>query len=206
MLSLLASNPLYFLLFAAALVIAITIHEFAHAWTANRLGDPTPRLQGRITLNPLRHLDPVGTLAMVLTGFGWGKAVEFDPYNLKNPRRDTAIIAVAGPVSNMILAILLSLAIHLLPLPQLFQVFAVVLIGLNVSLAIFNLLPIHPLDGGKILVGILPKETAMEWDRINHQFGIFILLALLLPLGNTQSPASYLIQPIIRMIQNILIP
>src|SRR3972149_935093 len=97
-----------------ALIVAITIHEFSHALAAERLGDPTPRLQGRLTLNPLKHLDPIGTILLILVRFGWGKPVQFDPFNLRHPRRDSAIISIAGPVSNAIVAILASLLIQAL--------------------------------------------------------------------------------------------
>ncbi|MEK7065464.1 MAG: site-2 protease family protein, partial [Patescibacteria group bacterium] len=99
MLDQLATNPLGFLFWLIALVVAITIHEFSHAYAADRLGDPTPRLQGRLTLNPLAHLDPLGTLMLLIARFGWGKPVVFDPFNLRHPRRDAAIISFAGPLS-----------------------------------------------------------------------------------------------------------
>ena len=102
--STLFSNPFLFLLEIIALVSALTFHEFAHAWMADKLGDPTPRLQDRLTLNPAKHLDPLGTLLLLVAGFGWGKPVEFDPFNLRHPRRDTALIALAGPVSNILMA------------------------------------------------------------------------------------------------------
>ena len=103
MLGVLFNNPLSFLFWLVALAMAITIHEFAHAYTADRLGDPTPRLQGRLTLNPLAHLDPLGTLMLLLVRFGWGKPVQFDPFNLKNPRKDGALISLAGPASNLLI-------------------------------------------------------------------------------------------------------
>src|SRR3990172_8857289 len=96
-------NPVEFIFGLVALIVAITIHEFSHAAAAERLGDPTPRLQGRLTLNPLAHLDPLGTLMLILIRFGWGKPVQFDPYNLRHPRRDSAIISLAGPTSNIVL-------------------------------------------------------------------------------------------------------
>src|SRR3989338_2044892 len=113
MLDLLFSNPLVFAAAALSLLAAITVHEFAHAYAADRLGDPTPRLQGRLTLNPLVHLDPIGTLLLFVIGFGWGKPVQFDPYNLENPKRDAAIISFAGPVSNLILATIAALIFNL---------------------------------------------------------------------------------------------
>src|SRR3989339_703849 len=148
MLDFLFTTPLIFFSWIAALLFAITIHEFAHAWTADRLGDPTPRLQGRITLNPIAHLDPLGTLMLILFRFGWGKPVQFDQFNLKNPRRDAALISLAGPASNIASAIVLSLILQLtgtvLPL-ILTEAIIPTFIVLNVLLAIFNLIPIHPL-------------------------------------------------------------
>lgn len=205
MFGLLFSNPLLFTLEAVSLVAALTIHEFAHAWMADRLGDPTPRAHGRLSLNPRCHLDPLGTLLLLFIGFGWGKPVEFDPYNLQHPRRDTALIALAGPASNILIAILLSLSIHLLPLPGIFATLVVFTIHISLVLAIFNLIPIHPLDGGKILIGFLPKEIAMEWDDMLHRYGMIILLFLIFPFGNSQSPVSYLISPIVEGLLKLLL-
>src|SRR3989338_3130137 len=109
MISSLFSNPLLLIIYLISLLVAITIHEFSHAYFADKLGDPTARLMGRISLNPLVHLDPLGTLMLFLVGFGWGKPVQFDPFNLANPRRDAAVISFAGPLSNIILANALSL-------------------------------------------------------------------------------------------------
>lgn len=206
MLSLL-SHPLFFVLNAIALLISLTIHECAHAVVADRLGDPTPSLQGRITLNPLAHLDPLGTLLLFVTGFGWGKPVVFDPYNLKNPRKDAALIALAGPASNFILAGVLSLILHLIPLTSTWaSLFLVPLIVVNISLALFNLIPVHPLDGGKILLGFIPEDLAREWDHILSQYGSFILLFLILPLYNGVSAVSYLLAPIRTVILQFLLP
>src|SRR3989344_4785860 len=105
----LLTNPIELLFIVPTLLIAITVHEFAHAFSADRLGDPTPRLQGRLTLNPLAHLDPLGTIMLFLVRFGWGKPVQFDPFNLRNPRRDAAIISLAGPLANVVLATISSL-------------------------------------------------------------------------------------------------
>jgi Zn-dependent protease len=204
------SNPISFLFFTMALLVAITIHEFAHAWTADRLGDPTPRLQGRLTLNPFVHLDPIGTLMLLLIGFGWGKPVEFDPYNLKNPRRDAAIISLAGPVSNITLASILATILRFTSNP--FSPYATIssiiepFIFLNVALAVFNLIPIHPLDGGKILVGLLPQEEALNIDRFLNQYGMILLFFLILPIYNGESLISVMISPIINIILSIFIP
>jgi len=188
---------------ALALLIAITIHEFAHALAADKLGDPTPRSQGRLTLDPRAHLDLWGTLMIIFTHIGWGKPVEFDPYNLKNPQRDTAIISLAGPAANLLLATALALFIKILPVDFFFPIAAIV-IEINVMLAIFNLVPVHPLDGSKLLVAFLPKHTAYEYDKFMHRYGIFVLLALILPWGGI-SPVSQLIWPVINFIVNFLI-
>lgn len=201
------------ILWILAFAVAITIHEAAHAWMADRLGDPTPRLDGRLSLNPLVHYDPVGTtLLLVLVvmralgfpviPFGWAKPVVFDPYNLGHPRRDAALISFAGPFANLALAIVLSILARVTLSPVLFLPF----ILLNVALAIFNLIPIHPLDGGKVLVGLLPREQAQELDRFLHQFGMIILFLLIFPTFGGASPVSLFISPIIRFILNLLVP
>lgn len=201
------SDPTLAVIWIAALLSAITIHEFAHAFAADRLGDPTPRSQGRLTLNPLAHLDLLGTAALFLVGFGWGKPVQFDPFNLRNPRRDAAIISFAGPVSNILLAIVLSLLATFLSSFSGFVPFiAMFFIDLNVRLAVFNLIPVHPLDGGKVLVGLLPENQAHVWDRILHQYGLFILLGLLLPLAGGLPLIVKVIGPTIQFIENLLLP
>lgn len=204
MLSTLFSSPISFLLFAINLLIAITVHEFAHAFAADKLGDPTPRVQGRLSLNPLRHLDPLGTLAILTIGFGWGKPVQIDPYNLQKPRQDQAIISFAGPLSNLTLALLSSLVLRIFPLPFL-SVFLFSLIYLNVMLAIFNLVPIGPLDGQKILAGILPRDLAFEFDSIMRRYGTLILILFIFPIFTTQSPITSLISPVISYLVNLLL-
>ncbi len=204
LLRLLTENPFEFILVAGALIVTLTIHEFAHAFMADRLGDPTARLQGRLSLNPLVHLDPLGTLALLFVGLGWGKPVPFDPYNLQNPKRDSALIAAAGPASNLILAVLLSLAFHALPLPAVVAEAIMITVYTNVGLAMFNLIPVHPLDGGKILIGLAPKSVATEWDALLHQYGTLILIFLIVPWNGT-SAASSLLSPIITAILKILL-
>lgn len=202
MLNILFSSPLAFVILAATLLLAITIHEFAHAWVADHLGDPTPRLQGRVTLNPLAHLDLIGTLALLIIGFGWGKPVQFDPYNLQDRRRDTLLVALAGPASNIIMALLLALLIPWLGGISSILQFA---IHINLVLAVFNLLPIHPLDGGKILSGLLPPQMSVEYDHVMNRYGMIILLALLFLPFNGRNPIDFLITPVINFLQIMLL-
>lgn len=208
MLGELFNNPFAFLSWLIALTIAITVHEFAHALAADRLGDPTPRVQGRLTLNPLAHLDPLGTLMLLIARFGWGKPVIFDPFNLRNPRRDAAIISLAGPVSNVILATLLSVLLRVLlttPVGFMAYVFIQPVIMLNIVLAVFNLVPVHPLDGFKIVGGILPPEYAKQWYEL-EPYGMIFLLFLIFPVFGRVAPISQLITPLINLLTSLLLP
>lgn len=206
MLSLLYDNPLSFLIFVVALLVAITIHEFSHAWMADKLGDPTARINKRLTLNPLAHLDPIGALALFFTGFGWGKPVPIDPYNLRSPKRDTALISLAGPASNLILASLLSLTFKIFSFSQFSFLVLISIITLNVALAVFNLLPIPPLDGSKILMGLLPHDLAFKFEENLSQYGLILLIFVLFPLFGQTSLASLIISPIINSLLAILLP
>ncbi len=186
MLASLFSNPLSLLFFVVALMVAITVHEFAHALLATLLGDTTPREQRRLTLNPLAHLDPLGTLTLFIAGFGWGRPVIYNPYYLKGGRFAEFLIAIAGPLANIIVAFLFALPGRIYfatsgvwPETPLFDFFAAV-VTLNLVLAVFNLIPIPPLDGSKILYlffgrpGISPTTTYLE------QIGPIVLLGLIL--------------------------
>jgi Zn-dependent protease len=212
MLDLLA-NPVFLVVWVISLLLAITFHEAAHGFMADYLGDPTPRSQGRLSLNPLSHIDAFGTVVMPLlllfaTGgrfvFGWAKPVPFDPYNLDNPRRDTALISLAGPATNIVLAIIASLVSRFL-LPSFYAPALYPFISINVVLAIFNLIPVHPLDGSKILLGLLPLELAAEWQVIMRRYGTLILLLLILPLTGV-SPLITLIGPVVEAVLRLLLP
>jgi len=182
-----------------ALIIAITIHEFSHALVADRLGDPTPRSQGRLSLNPLKHLDPIGTVMMLVARFGWGKPVPIDPYNFSHPKRDELFVALAGPVSNLILASFLAIVYRFFPVSIIF-----VIAIINIYLAIFNLLPIPPLDGSKIFLNLLPQEKSVEWAEAFDRYGSFLLIALIfLPIGGSNI-VSLVISPIVNFILGLL--
>lgn len=204
-LGLLTRNPLLFLLLFPGLLMAITVHEFSHAFVADKLGDPTPRYQGRVTLDPRAHLDPIGVVAMLLTNFGWGKPVMYDPYNLQKPIRDTALIAMAGPISNIIVATLISFSVHFIAMPNLIAEGLVYIMMMNVTLALFNLIPIHPLDGGKVILSLLPKATAYEYEEVMRRYGLLILIFLILPTVNGVAPVSLLISPAIRFVAKLLL-
>ena len=169
------------------LLIAFTIHELSHAVTANYLGDLTPRRQGRITLNPIRHLDPFGTIMLLISGFGWAKPVMVNPNNMRgNPRTSMAIVAAAGPLSNLIMAAIAAIPFRLGVLsptdvstgavPSL-EFVLTQFVWINLILAFFNLIPVPPLDGYKILLGLLPMEMAYRLQPL-EQYGFMILIAL----------------------------
>jgi len=172
-----------------AIVVAITVHEYSHAWTANRLGDPTAKYEGRLSLNPVKHLDPIGTLVLVILifttgfGFGWGKPVPVNPYNLRG-RYGELWVSLAGPFSNFITAAILVLVQYLLP-PSIIASWSSNFIGLlnivaiiNVAIGIFNLIPIPPLDGSKVLFDLLPPGHS-EIKAAIEKYGIILFFVAL---------------------------
>ena len=154
-------EPQIIILLIPALVFSLSFHEFAHAWMAYRLGDNTAAHLGRLTLNPMSHLDPVGSLALLLMGFGWAKPVPVDSRYLENPKQDMVKVAAAGPISNIILAVVAALALRLLFSTDLLtdniKTFLIIFMQINITLAVFNLLPVSPLDGSQILTPFLEK-------------------------------------------------
>jgi len=183
---LLRDDPQFFIAFVVAVVIGITVHEFSHAAAATAQGDLTAKSQGRLTLNPASHLDPLGTIFLVIAGFGWGKPTPFNPLRMRNRRAGAALVALAGPISNVVVAILAAIALRVTD-PTYLELgssgftsnLLFALVYLNVVLAVFNLLPIPPLDGSRLLSIFLPPSR-QNIIYFLDRFGIFILLGLLL--------------------------
>jgi Zn-dependent protease len=183
-----------FLVILPVLLLSLTIHEAAHAVTADWYGDPTARRLGRISLNPAVHVDPVGTVILPVLGilaggfvFGWAKPVPVNPANLAQPRRDFLVIAAAGPASNILLAIGASWLLGAVPgglaaadgFAGGLATFAFAMLQLNLLLAVFNMIPVPPLDGGNVLAGLLPAALAEPYDRLVRPYGFLILLVLM---------------------------
>lgn len=178
-----------FLIIAPPILFALTVHEYAHGWVALKFGDPTAKMAGRLTLNPLSHLDPIGTIMLFLIHLGWAKPVPVNPYYFRNPRKDMMWVSLAGPGANILTALGFGLVIRFLnffpinpdlgsPLSGIIIQMIVFGLIINLVLAFFNLIPIPPLDGSKILMGILPpqyEEPLMQLER----FGPFLLLGII---------------------------
>lgn len=182
-----------FLIIAPPILFALTVHEYAHGWMALRYGDPTAKNAGRLTLNPLSHLDPIGTLMLFLVHLGWAKPVPVNPYYLRHPKQDMIWVSLAGPGANMLTAFAFGLVIRLLlPLSgnieigsSFFGILTMMIVyGLmiNLSLAVFNLIPLPPLDGSKILMGLLPIEYEHRMIQL-ERIGPFLLIGIIV-IGN----------------------
>jgi Zn-dependent protease len=167
------------------ILAALTVHEYAHGWTAYQLGDPTAKMQGRLTLNPLAHLDPIGTILLFVAFFGWAKPVPVNPNNFRRPQRDMIWVALAGPGANVVLAALLGSLLQLLLQYQLIDAFGAAYqmltlgVFINLMLAFFNLLPIPPLDGSKVVSGLLPARYLVWWMSF-ERIGPLILLGVII--------------------------
>lgn len=169
------------LLSAPAILFGLTIHEFAHGWVAYRLGDPTAKQMGRLTLNPIKHLDPIGTIALFLFRFGWAKPVPIDPTYFRHPTRDMAISSLAGPAANFLTAIVSGLLFRLLVLLKVGG-FVQLLLGyfvlFNIILCFFNLIPIPPLDGSRLVYYFLPPNLAAGYARL-ERYGFLVLMGII---------------------------
>ena len=197
---------------AVPILLAVTFHEVAHGWVADKLGDPTARLLGRLTLNPIKHLDPIGTLVFFLTRMiGWAKPVPVNPLNFRDPLKGMMWVAIAGPVTNLFLAAVSAIILRLLlasdvlfdptasviikPIAMMIQVSVII----NVGLAVFNFIPIPPLDGSKVLMGLLSREQAEIFAKI-EPYGFLILILLIMT-----DVFHIILSPIIRFTVNLLL-
>lgn len=189
-------EALALILYVCIILVSISIHEFAHAKTADILGDPTPRLSGRLTLNPLSHLDPIGFIMLLLIRIGWAKPVPINPYNFKNPNYGMMITGLAGPLSNFVTAWVLAVILRNIPTPH-YVVYEALqaAIWINLALMIFNLLPIPPLDGSRIFTQYMP--VMWQYNLEHYGFWILILIIIFPP---TQRLLMLLISLVYRLI------
>ena len=198
--------------------LSLSVHEVAHGYAAYKLGDPTARNLGRLSLNPIKHLDPIGFICMLLCGFGWAKPVPINTRYFKKPKRDMAITGAAGPISNLLLAFIFALLarvaeIVFFTLPATssltFNVYVLLIlflqigVSINITLAVFNLLPVPPLDGSRIFLGFLPTDTYFKIMRYERYISLGIMIALFL--GLLDAPISFISNIFYRLIE-IIIP
>ena len=211
----------YLAAFCVAFVTGIAFHEFSHAWTANELGDDTAKKLGRVSLNPIRHLDPLGTVLLLLIGFGWGKPTPVNPYRLRNGvKRGNLIVAAAGPLSNFFFAALAALPLKLGLIEagdsfanirnasgvEIFGLFLVFTIYINLLLGVFNLIPLAPLDGFTVAVGLLPGQLSTEFEKL-RPWGMGILMSLVV-VGFVAPQFNFLgwfINQVTRVIFNVIV-
>ena len=206
---------------ATAMVTGLALHEASHAFTADRLGDRTARMMGRLTLNPLRHLDPLGSILLLIVGFGWGKPVPVNPSRLRHgPETGRALVAAAGPVMNLLVALLAALPFQLglidwtlqgpissWGVEQYASLYLGSLIIINVLLAIFNLLPIAPLDGFAVAVGLLPRDMSRSLARLERHGILILMLLIMLPfVSNGQLPGLWtIIGPVVKGVTDLIV-
>lgn len=177
LIQILFENPVLFLIIATAIIFALAIHEFFHAWMAYYLGDNTAKDQGRLTINPLVHLDLFGTILLFIVGIGWGKPVPFNPYNLRNQKWGPALVALAGPASNFCMAVTIGIILRFIEIPNPYLVFFLsFFIWINLILGVFNLMPVPPLDGSHIFFTLFPS---LENVKASIQGSFLFLIAVI---------------------------
>ena len=191
------------------IIIGLSFHEFAHAWVSDKLGDPTPRRQGRVTVNPMAHIDPIGFLALLLVGFGWGKPVQIDPGYYKHRRRDEFLVGIAGVTMNLLLAIIFSIPAKMMlkafsgaPASDLvYNTYSIIfyIVTINIVLMIFNLIPCPPLDGWGIITQLFRLDRYSWWYTV-YRYGTWILLALIV-----FNVTDLIITPLVSMIVGVLV-
>lgn len=206
LLKLLFQDPVLFFLWVFAVIFAITVHEFSHALASHLQGDRTPHDDGRLTLNPLAHLDPIGFMLLIVAGFGWGKPVVFNPYALKNQRFGAVLVGLAGPFANLLSILIFGILLRFLTYStgmsqdNLLFIFVVNLVQINLVLFVFNLLPVPPLDGSKVLLGLLPYRLE-KYGRMLEMYGPYLLIFLVLFGGSLLSSLfGYLYSLVINLI------
>jgi len=197
------------ILMLPGIIIGLSFHEFAHAWVSDKLGDPTPRRQGRVTINPLAHIDWIGFLALLLVGFGWGKPVQIDPGYYKNRRRDEFLVSIAGVTMNLILAVIFSIPARAMvkafsgamASDLVYNIYLMIfyIISINIVLMIFNLIPCPPLDGWGIITQIFRLDRYSWWYKV-YQYGTWILLALIV-----FNVTDLIITPLVSLILGVLL-
>lgn len=189
-------DPLLLLFRLPGLLVGFVFHELAHAWVADALGDPSPRYSGRLTLNPLRHIEPVGFLLLLVAGFGWAKPVQVNPVRFRDPHRGMALVAAAGPLANLLLALVFLLALRWVPLGgpagrELIYESALI----NVAMGVFNLLPVPPLDGSRVLAGLFPLRLA--GIMFMETYGWIILMLLIV-----SGVGQWVLEPVTELVMN----
>ncbi|MFH1213949.1 MAG: site-2 protease family protein [Candidatus Neomarinimicrobiota bacterium] len=195
------------------ILLALTFHEYMHGWAAYKYGDPTAKMAGRLTMNPIAHLDPIGTLMLFLVHFGWARPVPVDPRYFRNPKRDMLVVALAGPVANMILALLSGLIVRLfragymnfLPLNIIQPAYTMIILSLqiNLALAIFNLLPVPPLDGSKVLFGLVPHRYEYQVEWLERYGGYFLMAIIVIGMVTNISVLGFFINPFVNYFSNL---